>query len=114
VLLQFLLQKYKQYLAKTKQFLYLFKRRLAAMRATTICLILDIMPLISSSSVFPINKYDKVGVKKTAVAVEIEVMTVLSGAMDGSVRNVAWFESWAPLTQDTSIIPASNLRILAN
>jgi hypothetical protein len=81
--------KNKQCLTKTKQFLYLFKRRPAAMGATTICVILDIMPLTSTGSFFPINKNDKVGVTKTAVAVEIEVMTILSGAMDGSVRNVA-------------------------
>lgn len=50
---------------------------------------LDIIPLTSTGSLFPMSNKDKNGVTKTAVAVDNDVITTLKGARDGSVKNVA-------------------------
>lgn len=68
---------------------YLFKSRPAVIGATTICIILDIIPFTSTGNRFPMSNRDKIGVTKTAVAVDNDVITMLRGAMDGSVRKVA-------------------------
>lgn len=60
-----------------------------AIGVTTICKIFETIPLTSTGSLVPIRSKDKKGVTKTAEAVESEVMTMLRGAISGSVKNVA-------------------------
>lgn len=67
----------------------LFKSKPAVIGATTICRMLDIIPLTSMGSRFPIKRSDNNGVTNTALAVDNEVMTMLRGAICGSVRKVA-------------------------
>ena len=74
---------------KIPENIYLFKSRPAAIGATTICMILDIIPFTSTGNLFPMSNKDNIGVTKTAVAVDNDVITMLRGAMDGSVRKVA-------------------------
>lgn len=52
-------------------------------------MMLDIIPLTSTGNLWPISNKDKVGVTRTAVAVDNDVMTMLNGAIGGSVRKVA-------------------------
>lgn len=59
------------------------------MGATTICVILAIMPSTLTGNRFPSNRCERVGVTTTAVMVESAVMTILRGAMLGSTMNVA-------------------------
>lgn len=68
---------------------YLFKSNPAAMGVTTICTIFETIPFTSTGNLLPISNNDKNGVTKTAVAVDSDVMTMLSGAISGSVKNVA-------------------------
>jgi len=68
---------------------HLFRSKPAAIGATTICIILDTIPFTSTGSLFPMSNRDNNGVTKTAVAVDIDVMTMLRGAIGGSVRKVA-------------------------
>lgn len=68
---------------------HLFKSKPAAMGATTICEILDTIPFTSTGNLFPISNSDRIGVTKTAVAVDNDVITMLRGAIGGSVRKVA-------------------------
>jgi len=66
-----------------------FNSKPAAMGATTICIMLDIIPFTSTGSLFPMSKSDNIGVTNTAVAVDNDVMIMLRGAISGSVRKVA-------------------------
>lgn len=59
------------------------------MGTTTICVMLDIIPFTSTGSHFPMSKSDNIGVMNAAVAVDNDVMIMLSGAISGSVRKVA-------------------------
>jgi len=59
------------------------------MGATTICKMLETIPFTSTGNLLPMRRSDNKGVTKTAVAVDNDVMTILRGAIDGSVRNVA-------------------------
>lgn len=68
---------------------YLFKSKPAAIGVTTICRMLDTIPFTSTGNLFPMSRSDKNGVTNTAVAVDNDVMTILRGAIGGSVRKVA-------------------------
>lgn len=68
---------------------YRLRSKPAAIGATTICVMLDIIPLTSTGSLFPMSNKDKNGVTTTAVAVDNDVITTLKGARDGSVKKVA-------------------------
>ena len=68
---------------------YLFKSNPAITGATTICNILATIPFTSTGNLFPISNSDKIGVTKAAVAVDKDVITMLRGAICGSVRKVA-------------------------
>lgn len=68
---------------------YRFRSRPAATGANTICVMLDTIPFTSTGNLFPISNNDKSGVTKTAEAVDNDVMTMLNGAIGGSVRKVA-------------------------
>lgn len=70
-------------------FKYLFKSNPAAIGETTICRILETIPFTSTGNLFPISNKDNNGVTKTALAVDSEVITMLRGAINGSVRKVA-------------------------
>ena len=45
--------------------------------------------MTSTGNLFPISRRDNIGVTKTAVAVDNDVITMLKGASGGSVRKVA-------------------------
>ncbi|KAJ0467810.1 hypothetical protein HanIR_Chr14g0689421 [Helianthus annuus] len=64
--------------------------------------ILETIPFTSKGSLFPMSNRDNSGFTKTAVAVDIDVITMLSGAIVGSVRKVAYFDNWA-------LAPESNI-----
>lgn len=66
-----------------------FNNKPAAIGATTICIMLDIIPFTSTGSLFPMSKSDNIGVINTAVAVDNDVIIMLRGAIGGSVRKVA-------------------------
>lgn len=71
------------------KFIDLFKSKPPVMGATTICRMLDTIPFTSTGSRFPISKSDSNGVTNTAVAVDNDVITMLKGAICGSVKKVA-------------------------
>lgn len=66
-----------------------FNNKPAAIGATTICIMLDIIPFTSTGNLFPMSKSDNIGVINTAVAVDNDVIIMLRGAISGSVRKVA-------------------------
>lgn len=85
-------EKVRHYCTKNKHIwisLYLFKSNPVAIGVTTICRILETIPFTSTGSLVPISSNDKKGVTKTAEAVDRDVMTMLRGAISGSVKNVA-------------------------
>lgn len=69
--------------------MYLLRKRPRAIGTTTISEILVIMPTRSIGKRLPKSNRVSRGVTTTANAVERAVMTILSGASLGSVRNVA-------------------------
>lgn len=70
-------------------FKYLFRSNPAATGTTTICRMLETIPFTSTGNFFPISNKDNNGVTKTAVAVDNDVITMLRGAITGSVKKVA-------------------------
>ena len=68
---------------------YRFRSRPAAIGTTTICVMLNTIPFTSIGNFFPMSKSNKSGVTKTAEAVDSDVITMLKGAIFGSVRKVA-------------------------
>lgn len=68
---------------------YRFNSKPAAMGATTICVMLNTIPFTSTGNLFPMSKSDNIGVTKTALAVDKDVIIMLRGAICGSVRKVA-------------------------
>lgn len=74
---------------KKKVFPYRLRSKVAATGETTIWRILETIPQTSTFNLFPRRRRDKNGVKKTEEAVDSEVITMLRGAIVGSVKNVA-------------------------
>lgn len=69
--------------------MYLLRKRPEAIGTTTISVMLVIIPTRSIGNRLPKRSRVSKGVTTTAKAVERAVMTILSGARVGSVRNVA-------------------------
>jgi len=69
--------------------IYLLRKRPPAIGATTILVMLVIIPTRSIGKRFPKSHRVSKGVTTTAKAVDRAVITMLNGARLGSVRNVA-------------------------
>ena len=65
-----------------------FRSSPAAIGVITTWRMLEIIPNTSTGSFLPMSKSESIGVTRTAVAVEIDVMTMLSAASEGSVKKV--------------------------